>query len=142
EFELVPKQYLSLQADASWSKYESEFISHNMAFSISDKRGDKLFVEHRYTQGSIKSIYTDFLLNITNSLSAYVDYERNIFEGNRIRTGLGGLYKAQCWSLDLRYVDEAGVDRRFEFTIRLYGLGELGTDLVGRKVERPFEKAD
>jgi LPS-assembly protein len=77
------------------------------------------------------------LLNITNELSAYASYERNILEEKKIESGVGILYKAQCWSLDVRYIDNES-DRKIEFFISLYGLGEVGTSIAGRTIETPF----
>ena len=126
ELQLVPGRYISLQADAKWSQYENHIISHNVKASISDKRGDKLSVEHRYTRDSIESIYTDFLLRISGRLSTYTDYEYNILEEERIKFGLGFLYEAQCWSIELSYTDEEN-DRRYALMVNLYGLGGSGT---------------
>jgi LPS-assembly protein len=137
ELQLVPARYISLQADANWSQYENHTISHNVAANISDKRGDKLTVEHRYTRDSIESIYTDFLLRISGRLSTYTDYEYNILEEERIKFGLGFLYEAQCWSIELSYTDEEN-DRRYALMVNLYGLGGSGTELGEEKVETLF----
>jgi LPS-assembly protein len=137
EFDFVLKKYFSLRTDAQWSPYSTDFLSHNIAARFSSNRKDRLFVEHRYTQGESESIYTDLLLNITNELSAYASYERNILEEKKIESGVGILYKAQCWSLDVRYIDNES-DRKIEFFISLYGLGEVGTSIAGRTIETPF----
>jgi LPS-assembly protein len=137
ELQLVPARYISLQADANWSQYENHTISHNVAANISDKRGDKLSVEHRYTRDSIESIYTDFLLRISGRLSTYTDYEYNILEEERIKFGLGFLYEAQCWSIELSYTDEEN-DRRYALMVNLYGLGGSGTKLRAEKGETLF----
>ena len=139
ELELVPGRYFSIDADATWSQYESDFLSHNVAVTISDNREDRLFVEHRYTRDSVESIYTNLLLKISDRLSVYTDYERNLHDGKDIRTGAGFLYETQCWSIDCSYEDEDG-DRRYAFMVNLYGLGEFGKSIVGRRIEKPFEK--
>lgn len=141
ELELTPEKYFSMQADAEWCQYESDFLSHNVALSISDKREDRIFVEHRYTRDSSRSIYTDFLLKISNRLSAYLNYERNLHDRKKIKSSFGFLHKAQCWSIDISYTHE-GNDRRYTFMINLYGLGGLGTDIEGYRVEHPFESKE
>jgi LPS-assembly protein len=124
EIEIVPVKYFSIDADAQWSHYDNRFRSRNVALNLWDKRGDKLFVEHRYTIDSSESIYTDLLLKVSDRLSAYAEYERNIFEGEDIKYGVGFLYETQCWSLDLRYIDEEN-DRKFVFMIDLFGIGRF-----------------
>ncbi len=132
ELGIEPIEYLSMNADAEWSKYEDQFQSHNIAVNISDKRGDKLSVEHRYKRDSItwsktiESVYTDFLLKISDRLSAYTDYEYNILEEKEIKFGLGLLYQSQCWSIELSFTDEED-DRRYALMVNLYGLGGFGT---------------
>ncbi|MBW2002299.1 MAG: LPS assembly protein LptD [Deltaproteobacteria bacterium] len=131
ELELVPGNYFSMQADAQWCQYESDFLSHNVAINISDKRGDNLFVEYRYTEeDSIKSLYTDFLVKISERLSAYSSYERNIYDSKTIKSSFGFLYNAQCWSMELGYTHEEN-DRSYTFMINLHGLGGFGSGIEG-----------
>jgi LPS-assembly protein len=137
EFDWMLNKYFSLHADASWTQYGNEFLAHNIAASFSDDRGDRLFVEHRYTQAQIETIYTDLRVNLTHGFSAYSSYEHDILDAKKIQSSLGGIYTAQCWSLNVRYTDEE-VDRRFEFIISLRGLGEVGTSIAGRSIETPF----
>jgi len=138
EIELLPGRYLSLEADATRSLYESFYRSHNVAISISDNRGDKLFVEHRYSHDSSESIYTDLSLRITDGLTGYAEHERNLYDGRDITKSVGFFYEKQCWALDFFYQDEHN-DRRYAFIVYLYGLGKHGMEIRGRNIEDPFE---
>lgn len=93
--------------------------------SLWDNRDDRLSVEYRYTQEAIKSVTADLTLKITDSLTTYGGYERNILDDRRIKTSVGIKYQAQCWSVGIGYTDEPD-DRKYEFSINLYGLGEVG----------------
>ncbi|MEA3280725.1 MAG: LPS assembly protein LptD [Thermodesulfobacteriota bacterium] len=137
EIELTPLRYFKVRADAKWSQYESDFQSRNIATTLSDKRGDRLFVEHRYTINSIESIYTNLSCLITDNLKVYGDYERNQLGSKDISKSIGCLYKAQCWSIDFRYIDEEN-DRKYMLIINLYGIGEFGRSLAGRTMEEPL----
>ncbi|MDX2439244.1 MAG: LPS assembly protein LptD, partial [Desulfobacterales bacterium] len=125
ELEFYPVKYLSFKGDARWCSYDDEFPSYNAKMSLSDNRGDRLFVEYRYTRDFIKSITTDLSLKITDYLTAYGGYERNILDDKRIKTSVGIKYQAQCWSVGIGCTDEPD-DRKYEFSINLYGLGEVG----------------
>jgi LPS-assembly protein len=125
ELEFYPVKYLSFKGDAQWCSYDDEFPSYNAKMSLSDNRGDRLFVEYRYTRDFIKSITTDLSLKITDYLTAYGGYERNILDDKRIKTSVGIKYQAQCWSVGIGCTDEPD-DRKYEFSINLYGLGEVG----------------
>jgi LPS-assembly protein len=138
ELQVNPGRYLSLQADAEWSQYENDFLSHNVAANIWDKRGDRLFAEHRYKRDSSRSIYYHLLLKVSDRLSAYTERERNLYDSKDIRSSVGLLYKAQCWSMELSYTAEEN-DRRYVFMINLYGLGEFGTQMGAREMETLFQ---
>jgi len=125
ELEFFPVKYLSFEGDVQWCSYDDEFVSYNAKMNLSDNRDDTLSVEYRYTQDSIKSITSDLSLKITDFLTAYGGYERNILNDKRIKTSAGLKYQAQCWSLRIGCTDEPD-DRKYEFSINLYGLGEVG----------------
>ena len=135
ELELLPAKYLSLQADAKWCQYENSFLTRNVAVALSDYRGDRLFVEHRYALDSSESVYYNINLKMSDSLEVFGEYERNLYDGRDIRTIVGFLYESQCWSIRCFYEDENESDRRYGFIVSLYGLGEIGTELLGRHVE-------
>ncbi len=127
ELEFYINRFLSLSADANWSTYTCDFTDRNVAASIYNTSGDRLFVEHRYTQGSSESIYTELFFNISDSLSIFVEHEQNIYDGKRIESNAGFLYRAQCWSLNFRFSDESN-DQSYECMVTLYGLGEIGSE--------------
>ena len=135
ELEFTPARYLSLEADAEWCQYENSFLSRNVAVALSDYRGDRLFVEHRYARDSSESIYYNINLKVLDSLEVFSEYERNRYDNKDIRTIVGFLYTSQCWSIRCFYEDEEEGDRRYEFMVSLHGLGEIGTGLLGRHVE-------
>ncbi|MCJ2534264.1 MAG: LPS assembly protein LptD, partial [Candidatus Thermoplasmatota archaeon] len=137
--ELVPLKYFSIYADAEWSQHENEILSHNTLANLFDQRGDNLLVEHRYqrdSSGSVQdgkqSIYTYCLLKISDSLSTYGEFERNIYDKENMKKGLGFLYESQCWSIEVIYTDEAE-EQKYLFMVNLYGLGGLQTGVATRE---------
>ncbi|MBW1726108.1 MAG: LPS-assembly protein LptD [Deltaproteobacteria bacterium] len=125
ELEIIPGKYFSIDADAEWSHYDNEFRSRNVELNLWDNRGDKLFLEYRYTIDSSESIYTDLLLKLSDRLSASAEYERDIFNGQVIKYGLGFLYERQCWSLEFHLIKDEN-DYKYQFMIKLFGIGEIG----------------
>jgi len=125
ELNFAPYKYLSLKGDVTRSVYENYFESHNVAVNLNDNRGDRLFVQHRYKRKTSESLYTDLRVQITDRLSASVNYEKNLFNGNVLRTGIGLVYRTGCWSFSGNFTEEDD-DRQFAFMIRLFGLGEYG----------------
>lgn len=125
ELEFNPGKYLSIRGDAEWCTYDDELLSRNVEAIISDNRGDRLSVDYRNTPDSIESVSADLSFKISDRLSVSAEYEYNILQDERILIGAGLIYKAQCWSIKLGCTDEPD-DRKYEFSINLYGLGELG----------------
>ena len=135
KLDFFPGQYVSIDADTGWSVYENEFVSHNIAAAIWDKRGDKLFVQYRFDQRNedvfgedlqnVKSILFKANVKASNKLMVFGAYERNIEDDQHIRTELGFNFNAQCWGVDFKYTDQPS-DEKFEFRINLHGLGGFG----------------
>jgi LPS-assembly protein len=122
--EIKPEQYIQLKATSEWSIYDRRFISNNLSMGLNDWRGDTLGVEYRYTRDSIETMVISAAVNLTAGIRLRGMHERNIRDGNEIQTGLGLLYKTQCWSFDGGYKQE-GDERKFQFMITLHGLGSV-----------------
>ncbi|MBT7084687.1 MAG: LPS-assembly protein LptD [Desulfobacterales bacterium] len=136
ELELDFGKYCNIKATAQRSPYESFYQSHNISMRISDKRRDRLFVEHRYKHNSSESIYTDLSFVVNDRVTVYADHERNLYAKKNIITSAGVIYKSQCWSIDLNFVDEEN-DRKYGFVISLYGLGKFQKSIKGKVFEDP-----
>ncbi len=137
DLEFRPVKKVALKADAKWSVYEDHFVSHNIGLGLDNDRRDSLYTEYRFERYQNESIFVNLKVNLTSKVEAYTLYERNIREERNIGTGLGMIYKSQCWSVDVSYLTSAN-DRRYTFVINLMGLGGLGTDVPGQALESPF----
>jgi LPS-assembly protein len=135
--DFAPWKYLKLESDGKWNPYDIEFVEHNLSAALSDVRGDRFFIERRFTKDFSDSIYLDGELKINDKISTYGFFEKNLLDDIRIQSGIGARYVAQCWSIDFSYVDD-GTDRRYQFAISLHGLGRIRSGFAGRVVESPF----
>ncbi len=131
--DLNPSPYFSLDFDTRYSVYKNDFTNFNTQVALADSRGDTLQIEHRYRPDSSddkadgkESIYAKILINATTRIGLSGEYERDIYNRKDIKTGVGVLYKSQCWSVGLRYHEEAN-DRYFLIDVNLYGLGGFGS---------------
>jgi len=135
--DIFPGKYIGLDATALWSVYDNNLLSHNVGAKLWDLRGDRLSVEYRYTRSSdeislnkANSIYGDMSLKITDRIRVSGLYEYNFLDKTRVQTGFGLNYSADCWSVEGLLVDKVNVDKStnlsWEFTIKLFGLGEFG----------------
>ena len=126
ELEFNPSAFIDLKADADWSTYDTAFVGHNLSASLKDRRGDRLFVEYRYTRDVNESVLVDALVKITDAVSITGEFEENLRDDQNLISGVGLLFTSQCWSLDVKYLEE-GDDQSISFMVRLLGLGAVGT---------------
>ncbi|MBW1677028.1 MAG: LPS-assembly protein LptD [Deltaproteobacteria bacterium] len=131
ELEFRPYDCLDLDADATWSPYDSEFTSFNAILELCDRRGDHASVDHRYARGDdgagTRSIVTKIFLKLFDPVAVYWEHERNMKEHENVKSVMGFIYKAQCWSLEFGYTTDGAMDEREYFLgVSLYGLGEFG----------------
>lgn len=142
DLDIEPFQYLDMQVYTIWSPYESDLLSSRVDLRLSDKRSDELFLRHRYTRDSSKdrkdgneSIYAKLLFNLSNRISTFFEYERNLYKDEDILNGFGLIYKAQCWAIDFRYTDRTD-DQSYSIAINLFGLGGFSSS-YSEKTEAP-----
>ena len=137
ELDFFPGQYIAVDADARWSVYDMDILSHNIATNLWDDRGDNLSIEYRYTKDSdeieaneANSLRTALTVKVTDRLILNGSYEYNFLDNVPVEAGFGLLYTAQCWSFDGIIRQRTGVDNSkkydFEVNINLFGLGEFG----------------
>jgi len=124
ELEFKLNRYLSFNADAEYDTYDTRFSSHNVGTTLTDWRGDRLFVEHRYETSVNESVRSALLLNLTDSLLLRGTYERDLLNDENISRGGGFIYKTPCWAIGVFYTKEDN-DEKYDFLINLGGLGKI-----------------
>ena len=127
ELELICTDFFSIWADAQWSHYDSNFITRNIELKWQDRRGDRFHVDYRFTDENLESLNSDVKVMLSELISVYGKYERNLLDNRTLETAFGGVYDTQCWALDVRLGEEDN-DRKIVFIVSLKGLGEIGYD--------------
>jgi len=130
--DLTPRKYVRIHADAQYSVYENEFLSHNIQGTLRDGRGDELHVDYRFEQSTddtetekdIQSIFGKIKVKLTEQLSVNAENKYNFETNQRIQTAGGFTYAAQCWLFDFKYTNTPN-DWSVGFKIGLTGLGEI-----------------
>jgi len=133
EIRLYPSPYLLGLADIRWDFYNNQSVEENVEAIIQDKRGDRLHA--RYSAKGVeddqrKNLNFFLRVAITNRLSAHARYELDLVENQDVKRGLGGQYRADCWTFSIDYLEEAE-DRRYSFAIFLHGLGGFQQSIGG-----------
>jgi LPS-assembly protein len=132
KLDVSPAKYIWIDADAQYSVYENEFLSHNIQGSLRDNRGDVLYADYRYERKSketennddIQFIFGSIKVKLTDHLSINAQNAYNLETDQRISTAGGFTYNTQCWSFNFKYTDVPN-DWKVNFKIVLTGLGEI-----------------
>ncbi|RLB98054.1 MAG: hypothetical protein DRH76_03510 [Deltaproteobacteria bacterium] len=139
EVEFSPTRFFSLRGDAERSLQSGHYDSHNVAVNLADGRGDQLFVQHRYAYNVRESVLARLLVPLSDNLTTYGEWERNLRKPWTIESGAGLLYTRQCWALDFGYLYEHGSGKQFALMVHLNGLGGFGREtVVARRIKDPF----
>jgi LPS-assembly protein len=141
KLEFSPVDALSVSADVERSPYSGHFDARNIAIGLSDRRGDELYVRHRYSYAVSESVLTRLLVPLTDTLTTYGEWERNLDDRRTLEVGAGLLYTSQCWALDLGYLHGDASGGQLSVMVHLYGLGGLGQQSVlARRIKDPFAR--
>ena len=137
-----PSNALSVQFDATWSWYESEFLTQNTSLTMGEADGPRLSLSHRKKRDPLESIHEGLGMvpsstyessdSIVASLdmvlgrgfSLDVDYERDLLDGHGITKDIGITYQSGCWAVFTRF-EESTDDTKIAFGFELTGLGGL-----------------
>lgn len=125
ETELIPTDRIYLRYDTAYDTYESNFRSYNGLLRLSDKRGDNLFTEYRYTKGSIHEINVGLAVVVTPALNITYEIRHSLELDKNLESKTVVNYLAQCWGVSFQ-LTKTQDDRSFFILFSLYGLGEFG----------------
>ncbi len=126
ELDIWLTPYVSVDAEAKWDVYDNRLDSTSVAMRLADSRGDRLTTAYSFSRDRIDSIVADLLVNWNQSLATEFIYEKNLRTNERLQTGMRLLYSAGCWGVQVSYLEQPS-DRKIEFAINLFGLGEFTT---------------
>lgn len=125
EAELKPTDRIYARYDTSYDTYNSTCKSYNGLLRLSDKRGDNLSADYRYTKDSIHELNVGLSVVITPAISLTYENKRSLHLDKNLESKAGFNYQAQCWGVGVQF-SKTSEDRRFFILFSLYGLGEFG----------------
>jgi len=138
---LNPSQYLNVLGDLRYNPYEHYLDGFNVSAALSDKRGDGLGLEYRYSRDEVENINASLNVRIRDWLDLFSTCSYNIREKRRIFTIFGLDFRAKCWGIRF-YIEDIkrspltvreGVPTRlvedeinFRVQVTLTGVGSVG----------------
>ncbi|MCK5782809.1 MAG: LPS-assembly protein LptD [Desulfobacterales bacterium] len=138
DIDFIPSDYFSLDVYGEWSPYKPYkqlIVERNIKATISDKRKDSFYIEHKWARDNedtderdaMETIMIGFNVVCSDRISLFSGYQRDIEKGVNVEFNLGMRYRAQCWSLEVNYEDDGDDhdDQRLFFVVNLLGIGEV-----------------
>jgi LPS-assembly protein len=124
ELEFLLTRYLSLRSDASYSPYDSQWVSFNNSLALSDHRGDSAQIEYRYNVNGINELNTYLNVKVTDRIKGTFLNRYSIDQKKNYETIYGLLYHHQCWQVQFNYSQRPD-DRALWFNLSLTGIGGI-----------------
>lgn len=125
EAELAPTNRIYARYDTSYDTYDSTCKSYNGLLRLSDKRGDSLSVDYRYTKDSLHELNTGLSVPVTPAITVTYENRRSLDLDKNLESKAGLNYQAQCWGVSVQF-SKTQEDRRFFVLFSLYGVGNFG----------------
>jgi LPS-assembly protein len=126
-----PSKYINVRGDLQYNIYEHYLDGFNVFAALSDRRGDSLGLEYRYSRDEAENINVNLKVRILDSLDLFYTYRYNIFEKRRIDSIYGLDFRSKCWGIRFSVEDKKGTARvedeiSFRIQVTLTGMGSVG----------------
>ena len=127
KYELNPLKYLQSDGTIAFDPNTSHFTKIQVGGTVSDNRGDSLYMSYRYSKSYSHTWKTKITTNLVpDILNAYYFVESDLEDQKTVETGVGIAINRPCWGLNLAFKDESA-DKSFAFMVILKGIGGFGT---------------
>jgi LPS-assembly protein len=126
ELEFYPLPRIALIVDTAFNPYDTEFRTINTYFRASDRRGDRLQLDYRFTKDSVEEFNARLDWQLSDRLS-FLGFSKTSLSGNKnIEAGVGLGVRFQCWGM--RFLYKGGSDESsVGITFSLSGIGDIQT---------------
>ena len=125
KYELNPFSYLKSNGTIAFDPNNSHFTKIQIGGTLTDTRGDSLYMSYRYSKSYSHTWKTKISANlIPDTLKAYYSVENDLGDKATVETGVGISIQRPCWGLDIGFKDESA-NKSFAFMVTLKGIGEI-----------------
>lgn len=125
ELELIPGPYLNLRSSVGWSPYTGQLDTQSHTLSLSDKKGNRAYLEYLAMSGDLfRQVNADLYWKISSVWAANFLTRYSLDQNRSFETNVGVIYTHQCWGIKVNYMDTPD-DKRILFSFSLKGLMEF-----------------
>jgi LPS-assembly protein len=124
-------RYITLENISSYDVNMNHFQTSYTNLNLNDWRGDGLTLEHIWRKGIEDQLNGTLRVRVFSFLDLSYGKRYSLFNNQNLETNYGGIYRHQCWSLEVSYTEKAGAagapsEKKIWFMFNLQGLASVG----------------
>jgi LPS-assembly protein len=131
ELWLNPSQHINVLGDLQYNPYEHYLDGLNVSAALSDRRGDSLGLEYRYSRDEVENINVNLSVRVRDWLDLFTTYSYNIFENRRFSSTYGLNFRAKCWEVQMSVEDK----KRTPLTVRDDEITRVQDDEINFRIQ-------
>jgi LPS-assembly protein len=125
EMDIRPSPFLNWRSSASWSPYTGQMDSHSHNLSLSDPKGNRVYVEYLATSGDqIRQINSNLFWKISPIWAVNFLNKYSLDQNKNYETSAGVAYSQQCWGIKFTFTSTPDNTTYF-VSFSLKGLAEF-----------------
>lgn len=125
ELDLIPRQNLTLRSSVGWSPYTNRLDTQTHNLTLSDKAGDRAYIEYLSTSGDqFRQVNANLYWKISSIWAVNFLTQYSLDQNKSYQTTMGVAYTHQCWGIKVNYMDQPG-NSTILFSFSLKGLAEF-----------------
>jgi LPS-assembly protein len=109
EVRIKSLQYITAENVTTYDPSKNRFLTSYTSASFSDSRGDGLFLEYTWADGTQDQINGNLRIKILSSLDASLGKRYSRLDHQTLETVYGLHYRHQCWSVELSYSEKPAI---------------------------------
>ena len=129
EYSLNFLPYFQIEGQSEYDTNSQNFTQHTIELNLEDKRADKVSIQYNFDKNNYEEIYYHLYLTLSQRISLEFENRRSLSENLDIETVYRLAYNAQCWGVQLEYVNRPD-DQSMLALFSLAGLSKIGTGLI------------
>jgi LPS-assembly protein len=132
ELRIKSLKYINAENITTYDPNKNRFSSSYTSASLRDPRGDEIFLEYTWADGTQDQINGNLKIKIIPSLDVFLGKRYSYLDQQNLETVYGLHYRHQCWSVELSYLEKPSIagqpaEKKAMVMFTLMGVTSVGT---------------
>lgn len=131
QIKISPLKFFSLENFSTYDPHEQRFLTSFTNARFSDSRGDQLFLEYAWAEGSQNQLNGHLQIKLAPSLDFGYELRHSFLDQQTVEMIYRLHYRHQCWSVDISYSEKPSLagqpaERKTMLMLNLVGVTSVG----------------